>query len=241
MQKVQKNWDTPLVDAIQRWMLAAAGLRNKARLMALPTEASRTWFNAMPISTLGNLLNDDSSRVSVAVRLDALVCWPHKCRCGGYVEASGHHDSSCKRSVGRSTRYSSLNDVVKRVLVSASVHAILGLPGLECENGKRPDGMTLVSWKQGKALVWDVTCVDSLVDSHIIGSITSAGLKAVGAERKKTNKYRNLVEGRFIFSPLALETLGLWGPKSKALTSTIGQKITKKTRETSHLIFKSAN
>jgi hypothetical protein len=68
--------------------------------------------------------------------------------------------------------------------------------------------MTLVPWKQGKALVLYVTCVDTLADSHVIGSITSVGLAAAGAERKKTNMYRNLVEGRFIFSPLAFETFG---------------------------------
>jgi hypothetical protein len=39
------------------------------------------------------------------------------------------------------------------------------------------------------------------------------------------------VEGRFVFSPLAFETVGPWGPESKALISTIGRKITEKTGE----------
>jgi hypothetical protein len=78
-------------------------------------------------------------------------------------------------------------------------------------------------------LVWDVTCVDTLADCHIIGSITSVGSVAAGAERKMTINFRNLVEGRFIFSPLAFETFGPWGPESKALIWTIGQKITEKT------------
>jgi hypothetical protein len=79
MRKVQKNWDTSLVDAVQKEMVATAGLRDKARLMALATKESGAWLNAMPIPTLGNLLDDGSLRVSVTMRLGALVCWPHKC------------------------------------------------------------------------------------------------------------------------------------------------------------------
>jgi hypothetical protein len=129
-------------------MVAAAGLRDKARLMALATKESGAWrCQSLPF---GNLLDNDSLRVSVAVQLCAFVCWPHKCRCGEQVEATGHHGLSCKRIAGRFTHHSSMNDVVKRALVSASVQAILEPPGLERKNGKRPDDIRLEPWKQGK-------------------------------------------------------------------------------------------
>jgi hypothetical protein len=47
----------------------------------------------------------------------------------------------------------------------------------------------------------------------------------------RMQKYRNLLEARFVFNPLAFETFEPWGPESKALISTIGRKITEKTGE----------
>jgi hypothetical protein len=32
---------------------------------------------------------------------------------------------------------------------------------------ERPDGVTLIPWKRGRTLVWDVTCVDTLVSKTI--------------------------------------------------------------------------
>ncbi|CAH2226484.1 jg13502, partial [Pararge aegeria aegeria] len=34
-------------------------------------------------------------------------------------------------------------------------------------DGKRPDGMTIVPWWMGRSLVWDATCVDTLAASHL--------------------------------------------------------------------------
>ncbi|XP_061706829.1 uncharacterized protein LOC133517513 [Cydia pomonella] len=47
--------------------------------------------------------------------------------------------------------------------VSVKVAAILEPVGLARDDGKRPDGMTLVPWNLGWPLVWDATCFDTLV------------------------------------------------------------------------------
>ncbi|CAH2218448.1 jg8322 [Pararge aegeria aegeria] len=39
---------------------------------------------------------------------------------------------------------------------------LLETPGLFRDDGRRPDGMTIVPWSMGRALVWDATCVDTL-------------------------------------------------------------------------------
>jgi len=228
--KVQKQWDKPVVDLICREMLTAAQLSDKARLLAVMTKESGLWLNAVPVPNLGLLLDDDCLRVSVALRLGGEVCRPHACRCGAQVDRLGHHGLCCKYSAGRQSRHSAINGVVRRALVSASVPAILEPPGLERENGKRPDGMTQVPWMQGKALVWDVTCVDTLCKSNIVGSLSAAGYASGEAEKKKCWKYRHL-EGRFLFAPLAFETFGPWGPMTRDLIFTIGNKITERTGE----------
>jgi hypothetical protein len=126
--------------------------------------------------------------------------------------------------------------VVKRALVTAGIPAIREPPGLDRGKDKRgkdkrPDGMTLVPWQAGKALVWDVTCVDTMAMSYITGSITAAGSAAETAEKKKIDKYKELVDGRYIFGPLAFETFGAWGPACKDLLSTVGRKIANQTGE----------
>ncbi|CAH2260984.1 jg10777 [Pararge aegeria aegeria] len=35
-------------------------------------------------------------------------------------------------------------------------------PSWFSDAGKRPDGMTIVPWSMGRALVWDATCVDTV-------------------------------------------------------------------------------
>jgi hypothetical protein len=51
-------------------------------------------------------------------------------------------------------------------LTSIHVNSTLEPNGLSRDDGKRPDGMTLVPWIKG--LVWDVTIVDTLADSYVL-------------------------------------------------------------------------
>ncbi|CAH2210161.1 jg9423 [Pararge aegeria aegeria] len=45
----------------------------------------------------------------------------------------------------------SINDIVRRALASASIPTQLEPPGLFRDDGKRPDGMTIVPWSMGCA------------------------------------------------------------------------------------------
>ncbi|GAV07155.1 hypothetical protein RvY_17030 [Ramazzottius varieornatus] len=134
-------------------------------MLAVSTKESGAWLNALPASCVGNLLDDDSLRISVVPRLGAPICEPHTCRCSATVDVYGRHGLSCRYSGGR---HSALTESLRRALVTCQSHAIPE-PNvvLEDDTRKRPDGMTLVPWKQGTALVWDVTCVDTLCDSHV--------------------------------------------------------------------------
>ena len=79
--------------------------------------------------------------------------------------------------------------------------------GLSRNDGKRPDGLSLIPWKNGKAVTWDVTVVNPLADSYVLNASTSPGCVAEMAASKKIEKYSNLPSS-YLFQPLAFETLG---------------------------------
>jgi len=49
----------------------------------------------------------------------------------------------------------------------AAIPAVKEPAGLSRDNGKRPDGVTLLPWAKGKPLAWDVTVPDTYADSHL--------------------------------------------------------------------------
>jgi len=62
--------------------------------------------------------------------------------------------------------------------------------GLSRSDGKRSDGLSLVPWKNGKALCWDVTAICPLADSYISATARDAGAAAeLAASHKEVNEY----------------------------------------------------
>ena len=86
--------------------------------------------------------------------------------------------------------------------------------------------MTLIPWSRGCALVWDFTCADTLANSNISATATTAGAAAEGALRKKHEKYLYLAED-FTVVAVAMETLGPWASESLAFIKDLGRRIAK--------------
>ena len=142
----------------------------------------------------------------------------------------GHHSLSCRRSAGRHRRHALANDVIVRAIRSARIHAELEPTRLLREDGKRPDGASLDPWRNGVYLVWDFTCPDTLAPSHVQSSSSLAGSAAERAEEMKRAKYSELVaSGNYSFMPVAVETLGAWGPSALALCADIGGRLASET------------
>jgi len=59
-------------------------------------------------------------------------------------------------------------------------------------DGRRPDGLTLVPWYRGLSLVWDATVMDTFAQGHYKGSARQAGFAATKAEAAKCQKYHDL-------------------------------------------------
>jgi len=126
-----------------------------------------------------------------------------------HINATAHglHGFICKKVVSRTSRYHALNDMVARAFASAAIHVSKEPQGLSRADGKRPDGLTMVPWREGKPLTWDVTVVCPLAESYIGDSATNAGSAAEAAATRKAAKYAGL-ERTHIFQPVAVENLG---------------------------------
>ena len=110
--------------------------------------------------------------------------------------------------------------------------------GVSRENGKRPDGMSLIPWEEGRPLLWDFTCSDTMAPSHRDQATSGPGELAYTAELLKIRKYSSLTS-TYSFAPICIETMGAWGEGAKGIIKKIGQRVrgaTGESRSTAFLI-----
>jgi hypothetical protein len=136
----------------------------------------------------------------------------------------------CKKAPARITRHHAINDIIARAITSAGVPVTKEPAGLERGNLKRPDGLTLLPWKGGKALAWDATITTTLADSYIDASSTAAASAAEAAAAKKIQKYAGL-PAEYSFQPVALESLGPASRSASDFISELGRRISLVTGE----------
>ena len=77
------------------------------------------------------------------------------------------NNNNNKGSTGRSARHHGLNDPIWRVLSAANIPAAKEPSGLLRSDGKRPDGLTLIPWQNGRSVTWDVTVTDTVAQSYL--------------------------------------------------------------------------
>ena len=102
--------------------------------------------------------------------------------------------------------------------------------GLYRSDGKRPDGITIVPWKNGKLLVWDATCPDTYAPSYFAFATSEAGAVAAQAEERKCSKYCHLLSIHS-FAPVAFETSGAIGPRTSEFLWQQGRRLRQVTGE----------
>ena len=62
---------------------------------------SGSWLQALPSAFMGTLLDNNTLRVSLSLRLGIRQCKQHRCRCGNMVDEFGLHPLSCRMNSGR--------------------------------------------------------------------------------------------------------------------------------------------
>jgi hypothetical protein len=134
------------------------------------------------------------------------------------------HGLACRRSAVRMTRHYHINDLIWRGLTRVGIPSTKEPSGLSRTDGKRPDGLTLISWQGGKSLIWDVTTADTLAASHHPTISTTAGGAADIAAERKEAKYIGFI-GSHLFIPVSCETLGPMNAKALSFLSDLGKRI----------------
>jgi len=129
-----------------------------------------------------------------------------------------------------------MNDILCRAIKRAQIPVVKEPAGLLQQDGKRPDGTTLLPWARGKPMAWGVTVPDTYAESHISNTAREAGAAANRASASKTGKYGALYVSH-IFVPIAVETAGTWGKSAIELVQEIGKRITTVTEDTRETMF----
>ena len=150
---------------------------------------------------------DNAIRVAVGLRLGSTICESHTCPCDATVDSLGQHALSCRKHPGRVQCHAQINDLIHRALIRAEITSSKEPLGLSRDDGKRPDGLTLVLWHSGHSATWDVTVVHTLAASYVTQSAVQAGKAEEIAAERKSDKYSGLSSGH-IFIPVAVESLG---------------------------------
>ena len=234
----QKEWDLPLCKRKLDLLLASATSdKDKARLLAVSTKNASDWLQAFPIPSLGLKLDNNSLKIACAVRLGANICQPHNCiRCGKEVDPTGTHGLSCDRSAGRHSRHNRVNYIIKRALGVVNFNARLEPVNLSSADGAQglvPDGVTIQTYRNGKPLIWDFTCHDTLAHTYVNTykwSCRKAGRVAEEAEKDKVDKYKPM-SNEFHMVPICVESLGVWGPAGYKFIKDLGRMTCEKTKE----------
>ena len=109
-------------------------------------------------------------KLSVSLRLRVDICTLDDCLCGKTADARDTH-----LAFGRMARHHEDNDLVWRALCKANVPSVKQASDLVRDDGKRPDGSTLIPWLADKSMAWDVTVVNTLAESYIPISASPGG------------------------------------------------------------------
>ena len=233
----QRAWDKEVSNkTFQSLLNANSDQYSRARLFAAAAAHSGDWLSAVPISACGLRLSDEEVRVAVSLRLGTELGQVYRCSCGDTVDTRGSHAFSCRHNPGRIQRHHFINDLVWRAMSRAGIPAIKEPNGLTRSDGKRPDGLTSIPWREGRCATWDVTVTNTVATSYLALSSVSAASAAEAAATRKNIKYAE-ISRTHLFFPLAIEIMGPINQVGQDFISELGRRISSTTEDPRETTF----
>jgi hypothetical protein len=222
--------------ALQYLISSAPSDQDRARLYGCICRGSGDWINSLPSNSLGLCLTDEQFRISCGLRLGAPVSSTQPCLCGAMIDSLGNHQLVCPRLCARLARHSMCNEIIKESLRTANIPSTLEPIGLLRSDGRRPDGVTLIPFRNGKSVAWDFTCVNRLATSHINCGVQPGTIVANNAEARKTAHYIDLPPN-YVFHPIAIEAQGGIGDNSWQFLRVLASRIERVTEDKRSFFF----
>ncbi|ESN98597.1 hypothetical protein HELRODRAFT_162030 [Helobdella robusta] len=108
--------------------------------------------------------------------------------------------------------------------------------GISAHDGRRPDGCTLILWRAGRCLAWDVTVPGTLAERYVNLTSKECGLAAARAADEKMKKYGNALPS-MEFLPICIEVLGPMDPNTLKFLKEIGKRISVRSGDSRELFF----
>jgi len=117
-------------------------LLDSAGLLSVSSSESGACLGALPVLSLDTKLDNDYLRIALHPRLGTSIVVEHTCVFGSKVDVFGTHDLSCRHS--GVPRHATVNETIRCASMSRGIPAVLEPVGMCCDDGKRPDGMSLI-------------------------------------------------------------------------------------------------
>ena len=117
-----------------------------------------------------------------------------------------------------------MTDIVTRSLQSAGIPTVKEPQNLSRNDGRRPDGVTIIPFKAGRCLVFDVTTRCTLAPTYT--RVASLAPRAVAnlADEQKVTKYEAL-RNTYLVRAVAFETMGPASDATVRLLKEIGARV----------------
>ena len=178
--------DTPASNSQRNWFKVLSQKRHQEltesspeSLLALRLKclscAEAGAFLCGPPSGLHTRLDGPAFECAVRLRQGQPVAAASRCECGEELDSFGSHALICRLGCGKHIRHRIINEFVRGAFVSAGWAVVLEPPGLSRSDGKRPDGVTVLPFSNGRALSWDTTCWNPLAPSHVAAAAKKNG------------------------------------------------------------------
>lgn len=94
-------------------------------------------------------------------------CKTHLCHCGKRTHTTGLHVLLCRKHAGWQQQHNMWNNIIRRLLGRANNPSQKEPLGLTREDGKWPDGVTVILWSYRRCLTWEVTISNAFETSHL--------------------------------------------------------------------------
>jgi hypothetical protein len=121
-------------------------------------------------------------------------------------------------------------------MTRAGIPSVKEPNGLTRSDGKRPDGLTSIPWREGRSATWDVTVINTVAASYLAMSSVCAASAAEAAATRKDSKYDEISRVH-LFYPIAFEIMGPINQVGQDFISDLGRRISSSTDDPRETFF----